>query len=125
MSSNETAGGNNPSIVNSFIEQSQKTVDELNETIQRLNRDIDEVGRLNRELQKIESEHELVNAMTIDRYVEDLKLNIKVLNRKDLDSLKHQVHMIEDSLSTLRDYFENNYKETIISNNDEEKFDWF
>lgn len=123
--SNETAGGNNPSIVNSFIEQSQKTVDELDEIIQRLNRDIDEVGRLNRELQKIESEHELVNAMTIDRYVEDLKLNIKVLNRKDLDSLKHQVHMIEDSLSTLRDYFENNYKETIISNNDEEKFDWF
>lgn len=123
--SNETAGGNNPSIVNSFIEQSQKTVNELDETIQRLNRDIDEVGRLNRELQKIESEHELVNAMTIDRYVEDLKLNIKVLNRKDLDSLKHQVHMIEDSLSTLRDYFENNYKETIISNNDEEKFDWF
>lgn len=123
--SNETAGGNNPSIVNSFIEQSQKTVDELDETIQRLNRDIDEVGRLNGELQKIESEHELVNAMTIDRYVEDLKLNIKVLNRKDLDSLKHQVHMIEDSLSTLRDYFENNYKETIISNNDEEKFDWF
>lgn len=123
--SNETAGGNNPSIVNSFIEQSQKTVDELDETIQRLNRDIDEVGRLNRELQKIESEHELVNAMTIDRYVEDLKLNIKVLNRKDLDSLKHQVHMIEDSLSTLKDYFENNYKETIISNNDEEKFDWF
>lgn len=123
--SNETAGGNNPSIVNSFIEQSQKTVDELDETIQRLNRDIDEVGRLNRELQKIESEHELVNAMTIDRYVEDLKLNIKVLNRKDLDSLKHQVRMIEDSLSTLKDYFENNYKETIISNNDEEKFDWF
>lgn len=123
--SNETAGGNNPSIVNSFIEQSQKTVDELDETIQRLNRDIDEVGRLNRELQKIESEHELVNAMTIDQYVEDLKLNIKVLNRKDLDSLKHQVHMIEDSLSTLKDYFENNYKETIISNNDEEKFDWF
>lgn len=123
--SNETSGGNNPSIVNSFIEQSQKTVDELDETIQRLNRDIDEVGRLNRELQKIESEHELVNAMTIDRYVEDLKLNIKVLNRKDLDSLKHQVHMIEDSLSTLKDYFENNYKETIISNNDEEKFDWF
>ena len=122
---NETAGGNNPSIVNSFIEHSQKTVDELVETIQRLNRDIDEVGRLNRELQKIESEHELVNAMTIDRYVEDLKLNIKVLNRKDLDSLKHQVHMIEDSLSTLKDYFENNYKETIISNNDEEKFDWF
>ena len=123
--SNGTAGGNNPSIVNSFIEQSQKTVDELDEIIQRLNRDIDEVGRLNRELQKIESEHELVNAMTIDQYVEDLKLNIKVLNRKDLDSLKHQVHMIEDSLSTLRDYFENNYKETIISNNDEEKFDWF
>ena len=123
--SNETAGGNNPSIVNSFIEQSQKTVDELDETIQRLNRDIDEVGRLNRELQKIESEHELVNAMTIDQYVEDLKLNIKVLNRKDLDSLKHQVHMVEDSLSTLKDYFENNYKETIISNNDEEKFDWF
>lgn len=123
--SNGTAGGNNPSIVNSFIEQSQKTIDELDETIQRLNRDIDEVGRLNRELQKIESEHELVNAMTIDQYVEDLKLNIKVLNRKDLDSLKHQVHMIEDSLSTLRDYFENNYKETIISNNDEEKFDWF
>lgn len=123
--SNETAGGNNPSIVNSFIEQSQKTVDGLDETIQRLNRDIDEVGRLNRELQKIESEHELVNAMTIDRYVEDLKLNIKVLNRKDLDSLKHQVRMIEDSLSTLKDYFENNYKETIISNNDEEKFDWF
>ena len=123
--SNETAGGNNPSIVNSFIEQSQKTVDELDETIQRLNRNIDEVGRLNRELQKIESEHELVNAMTIDRYVEDLKLNIKVLNRKDLDSLKHQVRMIEDSLSTLKDYFENNYKETIISNNDEEKFDWF
>lgn len=123
--SNGTAGGNNPSIVNSFIEHSQKTVDELDETIQRLNRDIDEVGRLNRELQKIESEHELVNAMTIDRYVEDLKLNIKVLNRKDLDSLKHQVHMIEDSLSTLRDYFENDYKETIISNNDEEKFDWF
>lgn len=123
--SNETAGGNNPSIVNSFIEQSQKTVDELDETIQRLNRDIDEVGRLNRELQKIESEHELVNAMTIDRYVEDLKLNIKVLNRKDLDSLKHQVHMIEDALSTLKDYFENNYKETIINNNDEEKFDWF
>lgn len=123
--SSETAGGNNPSIVNSFIEQSQKTVDELDETIQRLNRNIDEVGRLNRELQKIESEHELVNAMTIDRYVEDLKLNIKVLNRKDLDSLKHQVRMIEDSLSTLKDYFENNYKETIISNNDEEKFDWF
>ena len=123
--SNETAGGNNPSIVNSFIEQSQKTVDELDETIQCLNRDIDEVGRLNRELQKIESEHELVNAMTIDRYVEDLKLNIKILNRKDLDSLKHQVRMIEDSLSTLKDYFENNYKETIISNNDEEKFDWF
>lgn len=123
--SNETAGGNNPSIVNSFIEQSQKTVDELDEIIQRLNRDIDEVGRLNRELQKIESEHELVNAMTIDRYVEDLKLNIKILNRKDLDSLKHQVRMIEDSLSTLRDYFENNYKETIIINNDEEKFDWF
>lgn len=123
--SNETAGGNNPSIVNSFIEYSQKTVDELDETIQRLNRDIDEVGRLNRELQKIESEHELINAMTIDQYVEDLKLNIKVLNRKDLDSLKHQVHMIEDSLSTLKDYFENNYKETIISNNDEEKFDWF
>ena len=123
--SNGTAGGNNPSIVNSFIEQSQKTVDELDEIIQRLNRDIDEVGRLNRELQKIESEHELVNAMTIDQYVEDLKLNIKVLNRKDLDSLKHQVHMIEDSLSTLKDYFENNYKETIISNNDEEKFDWF
>lgn len=123
--SNETVGGNNPSIINSFIEHSQKTVDELYETIQRLNRDIDEVGRLNRELQKIESEHELVNAMTIDRYVEDLKLNIKVLNRKDLDSLKHQVRMIEDSLSTLKDYFENNYKETIISNNDEEKFDWF
>lgn len=123
--SSETTGGNNPSIVNSFIEHSQKTVDELDEIIQRLNRDIDEVGRLNRELQKIESEHELVNAMTIDRYVEDLKLNIKVLNRKDLDSLKHQVHMIEDSLSTLKDYFENNYKETIISNNDEEKFDWF
>ena len=77
--SNETAGGNNPSIVNSFIEQSQKTVDELDETIQRLNRDIDEVGRLNRELQKIESEHELVNAMTTDRYVEALKLNIKDL----------------------------------------------
>lgn len=123
--SNGTAGGNNPSIINSFIEHGQKTVDELDETIQRLNRDIDEVGRLNRELQKIEAEHELVNAMTIDRYVEDLKLNIKVLNRKDLDSLKHQVHMIEDSLSTLKDYFENNYKETIISNNDEEKFDWF
>lgn len=123
--SNGTAGGNNPSIVNSFIEQSQKTVDELDETIQRLNRDIDEVGRLNRELQKIEFEHELVNAMTIDQYVGDLKLNIKVLNRKDLDSLKHQVHMIENSLSTLKDYFENNYKETIISNNDEEKFDWF
>lgn len=123
--SNETVGGNNPSIINSFIEHSQKTVDELDETIQRLNRDIDEVGRLNRKLQNIESEHELVNAMTIDRYVEDLKLNIKVLNRKDLDSLKHQVRMIEDSLSTLKDYFENNYKETIISNNDEEKFDWF
>lgn len=123
--SNKTAGGNNPSIVNSFIEHSQKTIDELDETIHRLNRDIDEVGRLNRELQKIESEHELVNAMTIDRYVEDLKLNIKVLNRKDLDSLKHQVRMIEDSLSTLKDYFENNYKETIIGNNDEEKFDWF